>query len=78
MILINIIEGIAFLHGNEVVHRDIKPRNILLDHKFNPYLTDLGIARVLENKINTKNATSGYTGNKIYIYLTNYLYSKIC
>ena len=33
-----IVDGLAYLHGQRVVHRDIKPHNILLSHVFCPFL----------------------------------------
>lgn len=49
------------MHINEIVHRDIKPANVLLDSDLNAKLTDLGIAKVLENKQQTSSATLAYT-----------------
>jgi serine/threonine protein kinase len=34
-----------YLHLNAVVHRDLKPGNVLLDSQHSPYLTDFGLAR---------------------------------
>ncbi|KAF8920646.1 kinase-like domain-containing protein [Mucidula mucida] len=36
--------AIAFLHDNKIMHRDIKPDNILLDERGNAHLTDFNIA----------------------------------
>ncbi len=49
------------MHDSEVVHRDIKPKNILLDSNNKPKISDLGIARALENKEKTFNVTIAFT-----------------
>jgi serine/threonine protein kinase len=38
----NILNGIEFLHKNDIVHLDIKTENILIDHNKNPKINDFG------------------------------------
>jgi serine/threonine protein kinase/tetratricopeptide (TPR) repeat protein len=42
-----ICEGLAEAHGLGVVHRDLKPQNIMVDRKGNARIMDFGIARSL-------------------------------
>ncbi|XP_075411381.1 receptor-interacting serine/threonine-protein kinase 1 [Tenrec ecaudatus] len=43
-IILEIIEGMCYLHGEGVIHKDLKPENILVDDDFHIKIADLGVA----------------------------------
>jgi len=45
-----ILSAINYAHKNKIIHRDIRPSNILIDKNNNVKITDFGTSRLLEDK----------------------------
>ncbi|XP_074275149.1 LRR receptor-like serine/threonine-protein kinase RPK2 [Silene latifolia] len=64
----DVAHALACLHYScvpRIVHRDIKPSNILLDEELNAYLSDFGLARLLE--VSQTHATTDVAGTFGYV-----------
>ena len=46
--LLPVAQGLSYAHQHNVIHRDVKPANILFNERNLPVLTDFGIAKLLE------------------------------
>lgn len=50
-LLTQIARGLSYAHSKGVLHRDLKPSNILLDDTGNAFLSDFGLAKLIEDPL---------------------------
>lgn len=60
-------EALSYAHSRGVIHRDLKPANVLIDAHGNVFLTDFGIAKLLESASPRLTQTDAIMGTPAYI-----------
>ncbi|MEE8404060.1 MAG: serine/threonine-protein kinase, partial [candidate division Zixibacteria bacterium] len=65
--IIEICKGLDYAHKNDIIHRDIKQANILVDKQGNVLITDFGIAQIVGNTDGEQTSTSIVMGTVAYM-----------
>lgn len=66
-IIIQVLKALSYAHKNNVIHRDIKPDNILIDDDGNVKILDFGIAQFYEDKNVGRTSTGTVMGTYNYM-----------
>ncbi|MDS4030009.1 MAG: protein kinase [Candidatus Contendobacter sp.] len=62
-----IAEALAYAHQRNVIHRDIKPQNVLFRQDGTPVLSDFGIAKVMDTDATNLTALGSIIGSLHYM-----------
>nr|POF23455.1 phytosulfokine receptor 2 [Quercus suber] len=63
-IVTGVANGLSFLLGMDIVHRDIKSSNVLLDSDFQSHISDFGLARRIDSSTSyASNQSAGTVSN---------------
>ncbi|XP_059642128.1 LEAF RUST 10 DISEASE-RESISTANCE LOCUS RECEPTOR-LIKE PROTEIN KINASE-like 1.4 isoform X1 [Cornus florida] len=69
-IAIETAEALAYLHASDVIHRDVKTNNILLENDFHVKVADFGLSRLFPNDVThvstAPQGTPGYVDPEYY------------
>jgi eukaryotic-like serine/threonine-protein kinase len=70
-IILQALEGLAYIHGKNEVHRDLKPQNILLMKTEAPWdakITDLGLGKCFDKHgLSGTTVTGSYAGTPVFM-----------
>lgn len=60
-------QGLDYLHARDLIHRDVKPSNVLFDKQGNAFLGDFGVAKALGERDTGLTQTGATPGSPAYM-----------
>ncbi len=66
-VMIQVCDGVEFVHANEIVHRDLKPSNIMFGDDGIPRLVDFGISLFMDDRYTRLTHTNMVMGTLSYM-----------
>jgi serine/threonine protein kinase len=66
-IMLQVLNGFAYAHSNGIIHRDVKPSNILITKNDEVKILDFGIAKLLDDVQNKLTKTGTQIGTAYYM-----------
>lgn len=82
IMIFGIASGMSFLHSHDIIHRDLKLENILVDERLFPKISDFGLSKIKKKNdcsTNQTNSIAGLKGTPTYLapeIIENLEYSK--
>lgn len=60
-------DALGYAHARGMIHRDVKPANVLMDERGNCLLTDFGLARMVESRSGSVTSAGTIMGTPAYM-----------
>jgi serine/threonine protein kinase len=68
-LILEVVHALKYCHSQGIVHRDVKPSNVMLDRHGHAMVTDFGIAAVTNDSSSSMHLTSAGMGMGTYGYM---------